>query len=826
MTLSQLITFVDELKRNVFSPQVKTVWVNECEGMIQTDILLLSLADVVQYSWETDQNTQLLVQAPHDKLYRYYLEAMICYEQEEYDRYGNCIEMFNRHRLEYVRFVAERLRPQDGRPAMEVAYLSAYAIAVKHGYVGTEAEWTALYQGAVDAANAAAVVAQGAAQECRELAVEIPGLERSAAESAAAAREKAAWAGNEANRAKAEADRAAQVSVGVVASVEAAQIAREDAVAAANSAAADKLAATTAKESATASAVQAKNSEVTAADWARQAGECGQRAEAATLLAQTHAASASGSAQMAKTESDRSQSEANRAKAEADRAAEVVGGDFATKAEAQRYAAEAESAAKAAAIAVAAADATAKANTAEANAKAASEPLLKTQPTKDTFSDADSVPLIDSAASNATKRITWANIKPVLKSYFDGLYAAISHSHAWNAITGKPSSFAPSAHKDSHRTGGTDALAPADIGAAAEQVTSQTASKIWPAGTAPAKPTVDLALGKLACQDMRHYIYEEIHTSTEWVAPQNIENNEVTIICVGGGGSGMNAGSQTSAGGGGGHIVIKKISVVPGQRYPVTIGAGGARPISATGSPVNGKSGGTTSFSNLVSAAGGSGGSVDGTGGSGGSGGGGSKNGGSGSFGGGGGGGYQGTGGNGGTFGGGGGGAIGGGGGTYGGSGGSPQGSARPGQSFYVNTALFPGFVIEYQTSEGGNKLGTADYLQPGGGGACGRGGDSRNSSGGGGGFYCRGGLGYASMASGGGGGMFGNGGDSGFDDYWSGGGGGYFGAGGSGSNSNAAVRDGSRGGGGAGGRESGNGGNGLVALLYSKEAQNDLPTT
>ena len=47
------------------------------------------------------------------------------------------------------------------------------------------------------------------------------------------------------------------------------------------------------------------------------------------------------------------------------------------------------------------------------------EPVLTSAPTKATIADADTIPLLDSAADSATKRISYGNLKTELKNYID-----------------------------------------------------------------------------------------------------------------------------------------------------------------------------------------------------------------------------------------------------------------------------------------------------------------------------------------------------------------------------------------------------------------------
>lgn len=69
--------------------------------------------------------------------------------------------------------------------------------------------------------------------------------------------------------------------------------------------------------------------------------------------------------------------------------------------------------------------------------------------------------------------------------------------------------------------------------------------------------------------DLNKFKYFEFETSTDWVAPSDIKNNEITVLCCGGGGA-----YNTGGGGAGGYITKTTFIVTPGTSYPIVIGAG------------------------------------------------------------------------------------------------------------------------------------------------------------------------------------------------------------------------------------------------------------
>lgn len=119
-------------------------FLNEVEGKVQTEVLMIAPEDTVRYGTD-DLTSEMIVTAPHDKLYYVYLMAMIDFVNGEYDRYTNSMNLANAHITEWAAWYNRTHR--RGKPEELGIYFSAYGIAVKHGYTGTEEEWLASLKG-------------------------------------------------------------------------------------------------------------------------------------------------------------------------------------------------------------------------------------------------------------------------------------------------------------------------------------------------------------------------------------------------------------------------------------------------------------------------------------------------------------------------------------------------------------------------------------------------------------------------------------------------------------------------------------------------------
>lgn len=112
MKIKEVIEIVDRVKPNAFESADKIRWLNEVEGAVQTEVLMLAPAEIVVYGAE-DTERELLVDPPFDKIYEAYLKARIDFENGEYDRYRNTCAMYNSFMEDFTRWFADTYRPAD-----------------------------------------------------------------------------------------------------------------------------------------------------------------------------------------------------------------------------------------------------------------------------------------------------------------------------------------------------------------------------------------------------------------------------------------------------------------------------------------------------------------------------------------------------------------------------------------------------------------------------------------------------------------------------------------------------------------------------------------
>ena len=145
-TLKEIIAIADELNPNAYSNNIKAQWVNEVETAIQTEVFVIAPVDVVSFlPYEDKKDKQLSLDETWDKIYLTYLQAMIDFSNKEYAAFNNDIALYNSYVDTYAKWYVRH--HGEGEALISGMYISAYGIALKYGFTGTEEEWIASLKG-------------------------------------------------------------------------------------------------------------------------------------------------------------------------------------------------------------------------------------------------------------------------------------------------------------------------------------------------------------------------------------------------------------------------------------------------------------------------------------------------------------------------------------------------------------------------------------------------------------------------------------------------------------------------------------------------------
>ena len=107
MTVGEIVAMVDKLKPNRFSAEEKYRWLTDIDGMIVRELIDTHedsplTGAFAGYIPGRDDDVSLIVSAPYDGLYRWYLESQIDLANMEIGKYNNSKNMFNQAYLTYT----------------------------------------------------------------------------------------------------------------------------------------------------------------------------------------------------------------------------------------------------------------------------------------------------------------------------------------------------------------------------------------------------------------------------------------------------------------------------------------------------------------------------------------------------------------------------------------------------------------------------------------------------------------------------------------------------------------------------------------------------
>lgn len=99
MTIIEVINRIDVLKPNSYSQPEKIKWLSTLDGIVKAEIIDTHEGGegitFEGYTEDSDLTTKLLIPAPYDNIYIFWLESQIDYWNKEMGKYNNSIAMYN-----------------------------------------------------------------------------------------------------------------------------------------------------------------------------------------------------------------------------------------------------------------------------------------------------------------------------------------------------------------------------------------------------------------------------------------------------------------------------------------------------------------------------------------------------------------------------------------------------------------------------------------------------------------------------------------------------------------------------------------------------------
>ena len=116
MKIIEAINKIDALMPNSYNLGDKIRWLSNLDGTVKQNIIdkFVGSENVSfeGYNAETDLETELLVPAPYDEMYVYWLQAQIDYWNQELSKYNNSVAMYNTAYSEFERWYIRNHMPK------------------------------------------------------------------------------------------------------------------------------------------------------------------------------------------------------------------------------------------------------------------------------------------------------------------------------------------------------------------------------------------------------------------------------------------------------------------------------------------------------------------------------------------------------------------------------------------------------------------------------------------------------------------------------------------------------------------------------------------